>query len=316
MRIGWLALVVVACGGGAGATPGDGAVADEAPPVASGCITDVSSGDHTFMCGGLQVDVRVPAACQAPGCGLILELHGDTGSGLLMDGHTRLRALGEQHGYVVIAPSGPPFGFGRPGSTWHASDDATLVAMVKELAGVFRVDPKKVHVTGFSRGGFVTWRLLCDHADLFASAAPGGAGNGDAFGEPTCFTAGRSPARTVPVLFLMGRTDASVGYASMVEIRDAALARYGTPDASAPEVIAQDGRYTHNRWANGDAIVETFDHAYETIPDGPFADARGHCIPGSTSDPRAPQYAIPCELPNAFAWGEEVMAFFVAHPMP
>jgi hypothetical protein len=63
-------------------------------------------------------------------------------------------------------------------------------------------------------------------------------------------------------------------------------------------------------------VVETFDHAYETIADGPFADARGHCIPGSPADPRAPQYAIPCELPNAFAWGDEVMAFFLAHPMP
>ena len=54
--------------------------------------------------------------------------------------------------------------------------DATLVDIVHQFASVFRVGAHKVHVTGFSRGGFVTWRLLCDHADLFASAAPGGAG--------------------------------------------------------------------------------------------------------------------------------------------
>ena len=41
-------------------------------------------------------------------------------------------------------------------------------------------------------------------------------------------------------------------------------------------------------------VFETFDHAYETVADGPWADARGHCIPGSTLDPYAPQYAVAC----------------------
>jgi poly(3-hydroxybutyrate) depolymerase len=310
MRQSLVALAMFACGGGAGATYGDAQGPDATPPAPSGCITEVSAGDHTFTCSGLQVDARIPAACTSPGCGLILELHGDTGSGLLMDGHTKLRELGAEHGYVVIAPSGPPFGFGDPGSTWHASNDAMLVDMVQQFASVFRIDPKKIHVTGFSRGGFVTWRLLCDHADLFASAAPGGAGDGTAFGEATCFTPGRAPARKLPILFLMGRTDASVGYASMTKIRDAALASYGTPGPQSPQIIA------HNRWTMGDAVIETFDHAYETVPDGPFGSARGHCIPGSTTDPSAPQYAIPCKLPNAFVWGEQVMAFFLAHPGP
>jgi len=306
-----LALGLTACSDGA-ASSVDAAVADAAPALsASGCITSATSGDHAFTCGGLQVDARVPAACQAPGCGLILELHGDTGTGLLMDGHTQLRALGEQRGYIVVAPSGPPYGRGQPGSTWHASNDATLMDIVEQFAKVFAVDRKKIHVTGFSRGGFVTWRLLCDHADVFASAAPAGAGNGDAFGEPTCFTTGRAPSRPIPIAFLMGRTDASVGYASLTKIRDAALARY---QLGAPTVVDSDANYTHNRWGAG--LVETFDHGYETIADGPFASAKGHCIPGSRSDPHAPQYAIPCKLPNAFTWGEQVMAFFVAHPMP
>jgi polyhydroxybutyrate depolymerase len=312
MRIGCIALVMIACGGGAGSTSGDD-VPPDGTAMPSGCITEVSAGDHTFTCSGLRVDARIPEACTQPGCGLLLELHGDTGNGLLMDGHTKLRALGEQHGYVVIAPSGPPWGFGEAGSTWHAEDDALLVDMVQRFARVFRIDPKKIHVTGFSRGGFVTWRLLCDHADLFASAAPAGAGDGTAFGEATCFTPGRAPSRKLPILFLMGQTDASVGYASMVKIRDAALAGYG---ASGPQIVDQGTGYTHNRWASGDAIVETFDHAYETVADGPFGDARGHCIPGSTTDPYAPQYAIPCKLPNAFVWGEQVMAFFLAHPRP
>ncbi|MDQ3364518.1 MAG: hypothetical protein M3680_03725 [Myxococcota bacterium] len=320
-----LALVVsfalAACAGdpvaGGDDAPAGDAGPDAPPPVAAGCIDDVSAGDHVYTCDGLRVDARVPAACQAPGCGLVLVLHGDTGSGLLMDAHVRMRDLGEQHGYIVVAPSGPPYGNGLPGSTWSAANDAALVAIVQAFAGVFRVDPKRIHVTGFSRGAFVTWRLLCDHSALFASAAPAGGGAGGGFGETTCFSQGRAPTRKLPIVFLMGRTDTSVGYASLTAIRDAAIASYG---ASGPAVIAQEAGYTHARWASpgGDAgaLIETFDHAYETVPDGPFASARGHCIPGSTSDPYAAQYAIPCKLPNGFAWGDEVMRFFRAHPMP
>lgn len=310
-----LAAVLAACGDRGGGAAGDDAPgADASPPVPAGCITDVSPGDHVFTCGGLQVDARVPESCLAPGCGLILVLHGDTGNGLLMDGHVKLRDLGRQHGYIVVAPTGPPFGQGFPGSTWRSSNDAALVDLVGQFAGVFRVDAKKVHVTGFSRGGFVTWRLLCDHADLFASAAPSGAGFGTGFGETTCFTAGRAPPRQIPILFLLGRTDTSVGYQTMTAIRAAAVASYG---AAGPVIVASDASYRHDRWTVGDgAVIESFDHAYETVSDGPWASARGHCIAGSTTDPYAPQYAIPCRLPNAFVWGEEVMAFFLAHPMP
>lgn len=307
-------VVIAACGHSAPATLTSDAVSSDAtPPIADGCVTDVTAGDHTFTCGGLQVDVRIPAACESPGCGLILELHGDTGTGLLMDVHTQLRALGEQYGYVVLAPTGPPYGNGQPGSTWNSTDDAILVAMVQQFASVFRVDATKIHVTGFSRGGFVTWRLLCDHADLFASAAPGGAGDGTAFDEVTCFSMGRVPSRDLPIVLLMGRTDMAVGYPSMQQIRDAALASYG---ATGPQILDQDANYTHNLWTSpAGAMFETFDHAYATVPDGPFGADEGHCIPGSTMDPYAPQYAIPCQSPNAFVWGEQVMQFFLAHPM-
>lgn len=305
-------------GGNTSNDSGSGGAVDAGPPVPNGCATDVSVSDHTFTCGGLQVDARIPAACEAPGCGVILELHGDTGSGLLMDGHVKLRDLGEKSGFVVIAQSGPPYGGGQPGSTWSSSNDATLVDMVNTFAQVFRANTKKIHVAGFSRGGFVTWRLLCDHSDLFASASPGGAGDGTGFGEMTCFSQGRAPARKIPILLLMGRTDQSVGYQSMVTIRDAGLSQYGVtaPMLTAPTILSQDANYTHNRWtAPGGAIFETLDHAYQTVSPGPFAGAQGHCIPGSTTDPQAVQYAIPCKLPNAFVWGEEIIKFFLAHPM-
>src|SRR5262249_27489754 len=153
------------------------------------------------------------------GCGLIIELHGDTGTGLFMDMHTNLRALGKQNGYVVVAPTGPPFGGGLPGSTWKQAQDTPLINITNLFASVFRVNTNKIHLTGFSRGGFATWRLYCDHADLWASVAPAAGGDGVAFGEVTCFSNGRAPSRKPDITFLMGFTDMSVDYASMANIR-------------------------------------------------------------------------------------------------
>jgi pimeloyl-ACP methyl ester carboxylesterase len=300
-----------AAGEGEGAA-GEGEGEGEVQP--NGCVDDVTAGDHAFTCGGLLTEAHVPAQCTSS-CGLILELHGDTGDGDLIEQHLALYAQGDANGYIIVAPTGPPYGFGQPGSTWNASDDAILVSAVQDFIQAFHVDVKRVHVTGFSRGGFVTWRLICDHSDLFASAAPGGAGDGTNFGEATCFSDGRTPAHPIPILFLMGLKDAAVGYPSMQTIRDAAVSTYG---ASGPTVVDSDSTYTHNRWttSSSNLVIETFEHSYATVPDGPWASAQGHCIPGSTVDPYAPQYAIPCQLPNSFIWGQQVMQFFLAHPAP
>jgi len=304
-------------------TTGD-AAAEAPPPTPSGCITDVTPGDHTFTCEGLSVDVSIPTACVKPGCGLITEIHGDTGTGALMDANTNLKALGKQRGFVVVAPTGPPWP-GGPGSTWHPSDDETVVKIIQKVAEVFRTDPKKNHVTGFSRGGFVAWRLLCKHADMFASVAPGTAGS--SAGTSNGFTCngvnevscpfdpnqqGGMPSVEVPVLFLMGRTDTPVPLGCTSRIRAQAIAAWGLTTQA---VVDGDAKYTHSRWSNAKGTVfESFEHSYETDPTGPWGDAKGHCFPGSTLDPFAPQYAVPCKLPNAFTWGEQVIAFFEAHP--
>jgi dienelactone hydrolase len=307
------------------ATSSPGDAAPVSPPVPSGCITDVTPGDHTFTCEGLSVDVSIPTACVKPGCGLITEIHGDTGSGALMDANTNLKALGKQRGFVVVAPTGPPWPGAEPGSTWYPSNDETLVTIIKKVAEVFRTDPKKNHVTGFSRGGFVTWRLLCKHAELFASVAPGTAGssagssNGftcNGVNEVSCpFDANQQdgmPSVEVPVLFLMGRTDTPVPLGCTSRIRAQAIAAWGLGSQT---VVDSDAKYTHSRWTNAKGTVfESFEHSYETEPSGPFGDAKGHCFPGSTMDPFAPQYAVPCKLPNAFTWGEQVISFFEAHP--
>jgi poly(3-hydroxybutyrate) depolymerase len=272
---------------------------------ATDCVSDRSAGDHVFSCSGLRVDMRVPRACLTSACGVILDLHGDTGTGLLEDAHTKLRDLGDRHGYIVIAPTGL-------GSTWSAANDATLVDIVRRTAAAFHADPARIHVTGFSRGGFTTWRLVCSYSDLFASAAPGGASDGRDRGDNGCFTDGRRPSRKIPLLLLIGREDRAVGYPGMINIRDAAIAAYGATNVT---VLRRDATFTDTQWTAPDgATIEVLEHSYTIPARGAWAWAGGHCYPGSTVDPQARQYALACQGPNAFVWGEEVMRFFMAHP--
>ena len=142
---------------------------------------------------------------------------------------------------------------------------------------MFGTDATKTHVTGFSRGGYVTWRLMCEHADRFASVAPGAAGSapgGDCMGtdEVSCpFDAsvpGGMPSRPVPVLFLIGRTDAPVPYSCAARLRDQAVAGWSL---GAAQVLSGDDRQTLTRWAatQGSGLLETWEHDYQTVPDGP-----------------------------------------------
>lgn len=258
------------------------------------CLTSAAPGDHDFVCEGMPVYVHIPSQCPAAGCGLILEIHGDGGTGALQDAHLELAKRGEEAGYVLLAPTGGGF---------PPADDA-LVAITRRVADELGVDRRKVHVTGFSRGGFATWRLACAHADLFASAAPAAAGVARP-GETSCFSEGAQPARPIPILQLIGLEDRNVPPRTQIAMRDLVVERW---QLSGPERLAGNDDYTHDRWSRpGGYVFEVFEHRYEMPRGG------GHCVPGSPAYDAA-RYAYGCRPPNAFSWGEEVVRFFMAHP--
>ena len=301
-------------------------------PVPAGCVTDVSAGHHAFTCEGLSVDVMVPAmktGCAAAGCGLILELHGDTGSGPLFDAHLRLLERGAARGFVVVAPTGPLIGtignppITPPGSTWGPALDAPLITITKTIAGVFHADAKRIHVAGFSRGGYTALRFACDQATYFASVVAGGSGNGGMLlpmpgPEATCFEGMRYPTRPIDIQLLMGRTDSR--YPNLVSARDNALAHYGLVTADVKDVQAAVPDATFQRSVHdGKPVVEWIDHAYEVDPANadPYSrTARGHRVPGSTVPVTVDRYNVACKGPTAVDWGATILDFFAAHPLP
>lgn len=269
--------------------------------VPSGCVTDVTAGHHVFPCmGGINYDVEIPAACAGGGCGLVVDMHGFTMSAASEDKGTAMRALGQQHGYVIVQPTAP----GLP-SSWDQNTHAPLVAaFVGDAMTALSIDPKRVHAMGFSQGGGMTWRLVCGYANLFASASPIG-------GLAGCeFSGGNAPSKEIPLLVVHGRKDSVVNFNSTaIPQRDAALAfwSYG------PGVVLEDdGVHKATRYTSpAGTILEFWEHDYQA---GSII-LGGHCFPGGTDVGLSP-FQFGCSAAGTFVYGELAMQFFIAHPAP
>jgi poly(3-hydroxybutyrate) depolymerase len=280
-------------------------------PEPVGCITDVAPGKHEFACDGIRHFVTVPDVCVTRACGLIVDVHGGTMDAAQEENNTNLSALGLKHEFLVVQPS-------AFGNNWlPGPDDDRIAAFMEQAFEAFRVDRKRVHMTGFSQGGYMTWRFLCKHADWFASVAPGGAGPAVPASPPTCaFTGAEMPAVEVPILQLQGTKDVFVAVAATQTHRDTVVAAW---QMLGPDMIAGDAAFRRTRYTSpAGTVYEYLEHDYET--DAAFFIAiKGHCYPGSLDHaPTVPGQLMGygCKGENAFHWGEEAIRFFVEHPRP
>ena len=293
----------------------DATLPDDPIPPADACLPDQSTGHHVYACSGIEFDVEVPATCPASGCGLILDVHGLTMSAAMEDANTELRARASAAGYIVIQPNANP---APPQASWSTSDDAKIFDFLTRAITHYGVDTNRVHMTGFSQGGFMTWRFLCDHADTFASVAPAAAAS-NCGGTPACtFTGNEVPSRQLPVLYMHGMQDQNyISYSCAQPQVDAIVSAWGL---GAGTVIAHDSTFTRTRYANASGgLLEFLSHDYSSSAQVPLVAStklEGHCYPGSTDPGGQPGqlFSFKCDQTASFTWGAEVLAFFQAHP--
>jgi len=278
------------------------------PPVLDECIDDGSAGDHIYGCGDFAYDVTIPEICLEQPCGLIFDVHGFTMSGVMQEANTHLREHGAARGYIVVQPNANP---APPAATWNPGvDDEAVFEFMLRVADAFHVDRDRLHFTGFSQGGFMSWRMICDHADVLASVAPVAAcGNGTV--ADCTFAGAQLPSEPIDILFLHGTDDVLVPFECVPVRRDAVIAAWNLAD----EELVADGdgyRWTRHEGADG-TFFEVIVHEYSaenTVVLG------GHCYPGSDDPGDAPGqlFSYACIDPGELSWGEVVLDFFDAHP--
>lgn len=99
---------------------------------------------------------------------LLVFLHGSGERGndlekVKVHGPPRLIAEGRNFPFIVLSPQCPDH------VDW---DTETIYALIKHVASRYRVDEKRVYLTGLSMGGWATWDLAMAYPGYFAAIAP------------------------------------------------------------------------------------------------------------------------------------------------
>jgi polyhydroxybutyrate depolymerase len=201
-------------------------------------------------------DVFIPSAYDGEHpLPLVILLHGYSVDGAWAENYMRLAPLAEEKGFLYCFPDGA---FDELGYRfWNAGDaccdflgqgidDAGyLRGLIEEIGRQFALDRKRVSLIGHSNGGFMAYRMACEHADLIAAVAS--LAGTTPLEEGVCM-----PSQPVNVLHIHGTGDSAVPY-SGGSLGTAA----GFPADEAPFPGA---RETVERWAeyNGsrDAATE------------------------------------------------------------
>ncbi len=180
------------------------------------CAPVLAGGDIAVDAGRGPVTVRVPASYDpAVPMPLFLVLHPFSGSGPQVLGYLDLDQLSEQFGFAYLAPNGTVNNQGL--RFWNATnaccdffnsnvdDSSYLRALIDETKIQLNIDPTRVHVGGHSNGGFMSYRMSCDHSEVFASMVSlAGATRNSA---NAC-----SPEEPVSVLQIHGTKDGTISY--------------------------------------------------------------------------------------------------------
>jgi polyhydroxybutyrate depolymerase len=280
--------------------------------VLAGCGWRHASADQrseTLEFGGLS---RTYAVHVPPGhpTGLVLNLHGATSNGSQQERLTNFDAVADADGFVVAYPDGINRSWAAGPGKPDVDDVGFLTALADKLRTQYGIDPGHVFAMGMSNGGFMSNRLACDRADLFAAIAPV---SGTLRTSVAC-----NPSRPVAVLEVHGTADPIVpfGGGSMV-------GRGGSSDVVAAPAMVQ-------RWRTADGC--SGEPGEDTLPGGgdgtvvhrftSAACAAGTAVVfyqvdgGGHTWPDGPQYlpkAMIGPTTHAFNASEAIGEFFVAH---
>jgi polyhydroxybutyrate depolymerase len=166
---------LVACGSSPATTSGTSGATSSGGTGGTG-----GGGGGAPIGGDRPVEVLVPSSVK-PGvpAPLVILLHGYSVNGSVEELYLQLAPLAEERGFLYAHPDGTT---DKDGSYfWNATDaccdmygsgvddSAYLASVITQIQARYSVDPKRIYVVGHSNGGFMSYRMACDHAEQIAA---------------------------------------------------------------------------------------------------------------------------------------------------
>jgi polyhydroxybutyrate depolymerase len=166
--------------------------------------------------GSRPVQMHVPPSYK-PGTPvpLVMMLHGYGFQASIEEAYLDITDQSNTQGFIYAMPQGTTDSTGSP--FWNASnaccnfdgstvdDSGYLSSVITEIEAAYSIDPKKVFLIGHSNGGFMSYRMACDHADQIAAIAV-------LAGEMPNDVSMCKPKQPVSVLQIQGTADMSISY--------------------------------------------------------------------------------------------------------
>ena len=139
---------------------------------------------------------------------IVVGLHPFLGTGRIASRTMNFEPVADREGFIVVYPDGIQRAWRyasveNPGAPLRSGVDDVkfLRALIEHMKATHNIDPRRVYVTGYSNGGFMSHRIANDMSDVVAAIAP------------VCATlteeaaAAYAPPRPVPVVMICGVDD-------------------------------------------------------------------------------------------------------------
>jgi len=242
---------------------------------------------------------------------LLVLLHGYGATGDVQSAYLGMEKAADKAGMVYVHPDGTTDATGR--QFWNATDaccagvagkssvddSAYLAAVIAKVASQYDIDPRRVYVAGHSNGGFMSYRMACDHADVVAAVA---SLEGATFADPKAC----QPSEPVATLELHGTGDHTIPYDG------GSIGGHSFP--SAPQTV--------KTWAAYDGCSLTPDDPAPAdraivadLPDATVTSYSKGCDKGGHAELWTQPQGVHIPIWTA-TMSDQVVAWLMAHPKP
>ena len=120
--------------------------------------------------------LHVPSKLE-PSAALVFVFHGGSRDALDAEHVSGFDEYADRNHFIVAYPDGVDHswsdGRGTTKAEKEGADDVKFIrALTDKIQKQYSIDPKRIYATGMSNGGFMSHRLGCDMADVFAAIGP------------------------------------------------------------------------------------------------------------------------------------------------